>query len=373
MRVGIDGRYIQDQYHGIGRYMYEVARHLARSFPNDEWLIFHDPRQTNSRFDMQTLAANSNLKMVEVKLPLFLPQQQLSWPRLLHKHGIDCFHTPYFDAPWFARCPMLITIHDLIFDRFPDFIPQRHLLPIYRILTTIGVHRAARIVTISEATKRDIIELYGVNPAKISVIPEAAATDFCPASPGAVEEVRKRYRLPAKFVLTLGTMRPQKNIPNLLRAFARIVDRTDAKLVLAGTIDPRWPDDITPLIAELDLAQRIVQPGHIAEADLPALYSAATLFAFPSLIEGFGLPPLEAMSCGTAVVSSSCSSLPEVVGNAGLLVDPQNVEQLASALLQILENPELRQSLEQKSVQRAALFNWESTAKQTMAAYKRTL
>lgn len=370
MRIGIDGRYIQDQYHGIGRYLYETAYHLAATYPDCEFVIFYNPTNRNSRFNLERLWSRSNVRMVEINLPLFLPQQQLLWPFWLRKEQIDCFHTPYFDGPWFAPCPVFVTIHDLIFDRFPSYIPDKRLGLVYRLLTRMGLWRATGVITISEATKADLLELYKVAPNKIWVTPEAAAPAFHPVDYETKEEVRKRYQLPAKFILTLGTMRPQKNVSTLLRAFAKILDQTDAQLVLAGQIDPRWPDAITPLIGELGLQNRIVQPGHIDEVDLPALYSLADVFAFPSIIEGFGLPPLEAMSCGTPVVASNRSSLPEVVGEAGLLVDPLDAEALARALLQVVENPGCRRVLATKSLERAACFNWRRTAQLTMQAYQ---
>jgi len=368
MRIGIDGRYIQDQYHGVGRYIYEIAAQLAQNSPDQQLVIFHNPSYTNTRFDLEALG--SNVKLVKTSLRLFWPQQQLLWPRLLQQHHIELFHSPFFEIPWLAPCPVVVTIHDLIFDRYPNYMPQRHLRLYYRLLTKISVQKSAKIISVSEATKRDLIALYNVAPAKISVTPEATASDFQRVSPEQAEAVRTRYNLPHRFVLTVGTMRPQKNIPTLIRAFAKMAPHTNAALVLAGKADKRWPDEISPLIRKLNLRGRVIQPGHIAEADLPALYTLAEVFAFPSLIEGFGLPPLEAMACGTAVVVSNTSSLPEVVGDAGLLVDPHNAQALAEGLLAILKKPRYRIELENRSLMRAAQFNWQRTAQLTKQAYQ---
>lgn len=369
MRIALDGRYIQDQYHGIGRYMYEMVLHMVNAYPNEQFVLFQNPSYKNTRFDLQRLGQSDNVKLVDTRLPLFYPQQQVVWPWLLQQHQIDLFHTPFFDAPSLVTCPVVITIHDLIFDRYPEYMPQGHFRLYYRLLTELSVRKASQIVTVSEATKRDLVELYGITPANITVTPEATTDKFKPVSIEGAERVRQRYNLPAQFVLTVGTMRPQKNIPTLVKAFADIASQTEAKLVLAGKADSRWADEITPLIEEFNLQERVLRIGHVEEADLPGLYTLADCFAFPSIIEGFGLPALEAMACGTAVIASYAASLPEVVGDAGLLVDPCNVKGFANGLLIILQNPAYRKKLEALSLKRAKKFDWYRTAHATMQAY----
>lgn len=373
MRIALDGRYIQDQYHGIGRYMYEMVLHLVNAYPEQHFVLFHNPSYKNTRFDLERLGQSANVTLVKTRLPLFYPPQQVVWPWLLQQHQINLFHTPFFDAPSLVTCPVVITIHDLIFDRYPEYMPQAHLRLYYRMLTELSVRKASQIITVSEATKRDIVEIYGIRPANITVTAEATTPNFKPVSVKEAERVRLRYKLPAQFVLTVGTMRPQKNIPTLVKAFAHIASQTDATLVLAGKADSRWPDEVTPLIEELNLQGRVMRIGHVVEADLPALYTLADCFAFPSIIEGFGLPALEAMACGTAVVASYTASLPEVVGDAGLLVDPYNAECLANALLVILQNPAYRKKLETLSLKRANKFDWFRTAHATMQAYRLAL
>lgn len=373
MRIALDCRYIQDQYHGIGRYMYEMALHTVDAYPEQQFVLFHNSNYKNTRFDLERLRQATNVKLVNTRLPLFYPQQQVVWPWLLQQYQIDLFHTPFFDAPSLVACPVVITIHDLIFDRYPEYMPQRYLRFYYKTLTELSVRKASQIITVSEATKRDLVDIYGVKKSNITVTSEATTSEFKPVSAEEAERVRLRYKLPAQFVLTVGTMRPQKNIPTLVKAFASIASQTDAALVLAGKADSRWADEITPLIEAFNLQGRVMRIGHVPEADLPALYTLADCFAFPSIIEGFGLPALEAMACGTAVVASYTASLPEVVGDAGLLVDPYNVKGLANGLLIILQNPTYRQKLEMLSLKRAKKFDWSRTAHATMHAYRLAL
>lgn len=373
MRIGIDGRYIQDQYHGVGRYAFHVAKSLAEQFPQDEWIVFYNPAYKNSRFRLADLRDLPNVLTVGTNLRLFRPEAQVAWPRLLRQHGIDLFYTPFFDAPWMAPCPVAITIHDLIFDRYPQFMPQRRYRGYYQMLTRMSLRQAAAVLTVSNATQQDLVDLYGVNTGKIYVTPEAADGAFQPASLEQMSAVRTFYRLPNKFILTVGTQRPHKNVTTLLRAFAQIAPYTDASLVIAGKDDKRWPDEITPLVEELNITERVIRVGHVLEKDLPALYSTADVFVFPSLIEGFGLPPLEAMACGTPVVASDGSSLPEVVGHAGLLVDPLNVNEWAETLLGILSEPRLRRMLSEKGLERAASYSWRRTAHLTHRALSESL
>ena len=373
MRIGIDGRYIQDQYHGVGRYTFEMARELAKNYSEHQLIVFYNPTYSNTRFNLETLGSYPNVTLVETRLRLFWPQQQLLWFWLLRRYKIELFHTPFFDAPLLAPCPVVVTIHDLIFDRYPEYMPQRHFRLYYRMMMRLSLRRAAAIVTVSEATKQDLMELYAIDSEKVAVTPAAAAADYRPITMIQAEEIRARYNLPPRFALSVGTCRPHKNMATLVKAFAAIAPDTDAALVLAGKADPRWPDDIAPLIERFKLHGRLIQPGHIAEADMPALYTLADVFAFPSLVEGFGLPPLEAMACGTAVVASNASSLPEVVGEAGILVAPEDVSDLSRALLVTLKSRVYRQKLERQSLNRAAHFTWQQTARLTMEAYQAVL
>jgi glycosyltransferase involved in cell wall biosynthesis len=370
MRIGIDGRYIQDQYHGVGRYTFETIRELAGNYPEHQLIVFFNPAYPNSRFNLEALKTYPNVTLVETRLRLFWPQQQLIWPGLLRRHMVDLFHTPFFDAPLLAPCPVVVTIHDLIFDRYPEYMPQRHFRLYYRLMMRLSLRRATRIIAVSEATRQDLVDLYGTSAEKICVTPEAASPEYRPVPESQAEKIRARYNLPSRFILTVGTRRPHKNVATLVKAFAKIAPETDAALVLAGKADARWPDDVAPLIRRLNLHGRIIQPGHIAEADMPALYTLADVFAFPSLVEGFGLPPLEAMACGTAVVAGNTSSLPEVVGEAGILVAPDDVTTLGRVLLVTLKFRGYRQKLERHSLSRAAHFTWQQTARLTMEAYQ---
>jgi glycosyltransferase involved in cell wall biosynthesis len=291
----------------------------------------------------------------------------------------DVFHATDFALPPTSRgTRTLLTVHDLSFERDP----QSATPGLRRYLTGIvprSVSRANHILADSKATKEDLIELYNTPHEKITVLYSGVDPRFTPEKQrGEDEHIRRRYKLgPQPIILALGTLQPRKNYSRLISAFAQIADvsqRFDARpithnLVIVGK--QGWLfDSIIADAARLGIKTRIIFPGFADDEDLPALYRAAELFVFPSLYEGFGLPPLEAMACGTPVVTSNVSSLPEVVGDAGLTVDPTDIYALAGAMSRALQDPQLRQQMIQRGLARAAEFTWLRAAEQLGQVYQ---
>ncbi len=262
----------------------------------------------------------------------------------------------------------MVTVHDLAYLRLPDRLPtgrRRY----FAALTRASVRRASRVLAVSESTKRDIVELLGVPPEQIAVTPLAADRSFRPVTGEALEVFLGEQGIVRPFVLSVGTLEPRKNLPTLLRAFARIAAEMPHDLVLAGP-EGWMTDEIHETRRRLDLGDRLRFTGYVDAEALPAWYSAADLFVYPSLYEGFGLPPLEAMACGTPVITSDVSSLPEVVGDAGLTVPPTDEMALAEAMRRVLGDPAIGADLRKRGLERAKRFSWEQTAALTMAAYR---
>jgi glycosyltransferase involved in cell wall biosynthesis len=229
------------------------------------------------------------------------------------------------------------------------------------------------VITDSQASKADIVRFLRVPPQKVHVVSEGVAQAFRPTSAHKVERIRGRYRLPHEYILFVGSVEKRKNLVGLLHAYAKLTaSGRHSPLVVAGSANRRYPE-LSKVLQELDLEQDAIFAGYMPERDLPALYSGATLFVFPSLYEGFGLPPLEAMACGTPVVCSNAASLPEVVGDAALMTDPTDVEGLAAAMFRVLTQPDLAADLRQRGLARAAQFTWERTAHDTLAVYEKVL
>ncbi|MFN3762132.1 MAG: glycosyltransferase family 4 protein, partial [Anaerolineae bacterium] len=224
-------------------------------------------------------------------------------------------------------------------------------------------------IAVSEATRQDLLRCFRVPADRVAVIPEAADPAFCPRPPAEIDALRRKYALPESFVLYVGSNKPHKNLTRLMEAWAQITEYGIRNtLILAGPWDPRYPEP--RLLAERLGLQNICWLGPVPDEDLPALYSAATLFVFPSLYEGFGLPVLEAMACGAPVVCSDTSSLPEVAGDAALRVDPTDVRALAAAITELLTNPARRVEMKERGLQQAARFSWKHTAVLTLERYR---
>jgi glycosyltransferase involved in cell wall biosynthesis len=300
-----------------------------------------------------------------VRIPLTLSAE-------LRRHPVDVLHVQ-FTAPPFAPCPVVTTIHDLSFEHLPETFKRRSRAQL-RLTVRRTARKAALILTLSAFSRRDIIETYAVDPDRVIVTSAAAPAHFKPvASETELKASRDRYGIRANYLLSLGSIQPRKNLTRLIEAFqwlrtARPDDELP-QLVLAGKRG--WLDDQVFRAARQNALNESVKfIGYVPDADLPALYSGAQCFVYPSYFEGFGLPVLEAMQCGAPVIAGNQTSLPEVAGAAALLVDPFDTRALSAAIARVIDHPDYRAELRVKGLKRAAEFSWIETARLTLKAYE---
>jgi glycosyltransferase involved in cell wall biosynthesis len=292
----------------------------------------------------------------------------------LRRRPVDLLHVQY-TAPPLAPCPVVATIHDLSFEHLRQTFKRRSWMQL-RLTVRATARRAAHIIAPSEFTRRDLCETYGLAPSRVSVIPLAAPPSFGPVrDEKELERVRRAYGIEGEYLLAVGSIQPRKNLARLIAAYADLRRaRSKAKLpklVLAGRQAWLYSETLRA-VAEQQIQDCTVFTGYVSERDLPALYAGALCFIYPSYFEGFGLPPLESMQCGTPVITGDLTSLPEVVGDAGLMVDPFDVGALKSAIARLLDNPSLREELRARGLQRAQRFTWNETARQTLHVYRKT-
>jgi glycosyltransferase involved in cell wall biosynthesis len=370
-RIGIDYTAAIQQGAGIGRSVRELVGALAATKPSLPLKLFVagarraalPPPPGHSTYHPSRLS-ELNLVRLWHRLNLPIPVEWWTGP-------LDLFHAPDFTLPPTRRgVKTVLTIHDLAFERYPaEAMPG--MLDYLKRVVPRSVRRADRVIAISAATARDLVDVYGTPPEKIEVIPLGVTDRFHPrAGEGEAAAIHARYHLPpGPLILTVGTLQPRKNHLRLVQAFARVAALySDLTLVIAGA--PGWGyEAVEREVAHLGLNDRVVFTGRVDDADLPALYRASTVFAYPALYEGFGLPPLEAMACGVPVLVGNTSSLPEVVEQAGLLVDPFDVDALSAALDQLVGDDALRIDLSQRGIERARQFTWTRAADQTWAVY----
>jgi glycosyltransferase involved in cell wall biosynthesis len=365
MQVGIDARLVYYTRAGIGEYTLRLTQALAETYPEEHFVLLQDRRQ------VQPLINAGNVSVVHTWVPSHHRAEQLLMPWLIGRLNLDVFHSPDFIPPLRYRGKSVITIHDLAFLIYPHFLTKdaaRYYGQIDR-----AVRRADHIVAVSQSTKSDLVRMLGTSEDAITVIYEAADPRMRPmVRSEALQRVQALYGVPDEFILFVSTIEPRKNVGGLLRAYRRLRDdyKLTPALVLAGS--PGWlSEDVYTLVAELDLKPHTHFLGRVEADDLPFLYNAARCLVHPAFYEGFGLTPLEAMACGTPVVVSNVSSLPEVVGDAAILVDPKQDEEITVALWRVLTDPALCEEMRQKGLQRAAGFSWRRAAEQTMAVYRR--
>ncbi|MCL5952865.1 MAG: glycosyltransferase family 4 protein [Chloroflexi bacterium] len=364
MRIGIDARLVYYHQAGIGQYILRLAQALARIDHEDRFVLF------TSRKDHTPITEQSNFRRQKLWTPSHHRFERLAMSAELFPFNMDVLHSPDFIPPSGARCPTVITVHDLAFLLYPRFLTRDSAR--YYGQVDQAARSADHIIAVSESTKRDTVRLLGVPEEKISVIYEAAHPLFTPiTNEEAISRVRNRYHLPPTFILFVGTIEPRKNIPTLLRAFKRLRDNYKSTATLAIAGNRGWlVEEVDGVIEELKLGDAVRCLGGVPNEELVYLYNAARLFVLPSFYEGFGLTPLEAMACGTPVVVSNTSSLPEVVGDAGWLINPEDVEGLTVAMYRGLTDENLRREMRSKGLRRAQTFSWERTARETLGVYR---
>jgi glycosyltransferase involved in cell wall biosynthesis len=364
MRIGLDVTPLCVPQSGVGTYTTSLLDHLAR-YPDDEIVpLTHRPWYLNAtpQAGGPRLALNKTAWM------------QLVLPGELRRKRIDVCHFTNYVAPLRMPCPSVVTIHDMTLWLYPEYHGRKRLLAM-RSLIPLVARRASAIVTISESAKRDIIEILRVPEQKVHVIYEAPAGHFRPlADRPALELVRRDHDLPERFILHVGTLEPRKNLVRLLEAFALVRQRGAERCALVLVGQRGWKDEAIFAAAErLALGDDVRFLGYVSPETLVALYNLATVAAFPSLYEGFGLPVVESMSCGTPVVTTTRGSLGEVAGDAAEFVDPSDVESIAEGLWRVLDSPAHQDELREKGFRRAGSFSWAEAAAQTRGVYTRVL
>lgn len=369
MRIAFDGTTLTPGRTGVGYYSEHLLHALAKQSRGDELIVISNRALDTTRaLPPLTEVATSGLRT-----PRLVWMQTMA-ARLLRRTGADVVHFTNGMMPIASPVPTVVTIHDMSLTLYPECHPHRRVW-LNRPLVGIAARRATAVITVSESAKRDIVDGYGIDPAKVHVVHEAAAPSFQPVEDAARRaDVRERYGLAERYLLYVGTIEPRKNLPTLLEAFAarRQSGAMPHQLVLAGPYG--WLSrDMQELIDRLRIADAIRQIGYVPFSDLPAIYSAAEMFVFPSIYEGFGLPVVEAMACGTPVITGSAAALIEVAGGAAVHVNPLSVRALGDALAELAANPARRQEMSAAGLVRARTFSWDRAAAETLAVYGRTV
>ncbi|MCB0214387.1 MAG: glycosyltransferase family 4 protein [Anaerolineae bacterium] len=377
MRVAINAWFWNNPSVGSGQYLKYLIPALLQ-VENTLEIILISPEL----FDRQP-ADSERLQTLVAPPPLTNPKsnlakvwfEQVTFPKLCRKLHVDVAHVPYFGSPFSTAVPTIVTIHDLIPMILPEYRGDARVR-LYTRLVAMAAQRAALILADSLASRRDILRYLSVSDERVRVVYLAPAPHYQPVETcQQIDDLKAKYALPADFILYLGGYDARKNVDALIRAYAQINRslRERYPLVLVGKL-PRQASLLFPdpaeLVRQLKLEDNVITPGWIAEEDLPLLYAAAQLFIYPSRYEGFGLPVLEAMACGTPVITSNVSSLPELAGSAALQPDPTDIEQLTKAIEHLCADVSTRRELTQRGFDQVKKFTWHNTATKTLQAYQ---
>jgi glycosyltransferase involved in cell wall biosynthesis len=368
MQIGLDTVVLKKELRGIGSYIKNLVFALLSTAPQDDYFLITS-RSNIHHFD--PIKDKVRISSCPASKLLRVCWEQAVLPEILKARRIDLFHGLAHSLPLRRSCRYVTTIHDLTTYVMPEqHTPGRRSY--LRWMIPQACRRAEGIIAVSENTRNDLVRLLRVPHEKIFVVPLGVDPTLRPVQdPDELLAVRQKYGLPKKFILYLGAIEPRKNLHTLVKAFQEAEDlHREFALVLAGSLG--W--GYGPLLRQVKssaVRDRIIFPGYVSADDLAAVYGASSLFVYPSLYEGFGLPVLEAMACGTPVVTSNVSSLPEVAGDAALFVDPHSASELAAAMRRILAHEDVRQTLSRRGILRARAFDWDRTALKTREVYAR--
>ena len=362
LRIGIDGRAFSSPAAGIRRYALDLTGAL---------LTLQEPIEVVALGGRRSDVPSGLARVDEPSHP----PTNLGWtlvglPRAASRARVDVLHAPAYTAPYWSPAPVVLTIHDVSYARNPEWYPYR-IDPMRRTFYRSSARRAAAVITDSEFSASEIREVYGLDRSRISVVPLGVGRAFAPADTSAPVDLPAGVRSP--FVLHVGDLHERRNLATVadavLEARKTPGNTSGLSLVLAG-VDRGVADALCAIAARSGSPEAVVRLGAVSEAELLNLYRGAAALVYPSLYEGFGLPVLEAMACGTPVIASHAASLPEVLGDAGVLLDPHDVPAWTAAIIQLVNDPDRRRTLRERGLHRAASFSWLRTARQTLAVYR---
>ena len=365
MRIGIDARMINNT--GIGVYIKNLIDGLSKIDKKNEYLLFVDKKGFDDYKVQQ-----KNFTFIKIKSKIFSLGEQYELPIKICKNNLDLFHGTHFNIPILCNCSVVVTIHDLILNLFPEEINSYKKKFYYHIIMNTSLRKSKKIIAVSENTKNDIMRLYRLPKEKVEVVYEAPASRFRKINNKIkFDFIKKKYSIYKEFMLYVGLKKPHKNLVRLIEAhnILRNVKNIDIALVISGKMDERY-NEIMNIIDNYELNDNVIFTGYIPDDELVDLYNLAKIFVFPSLYEGFGLPPLESMACGTPVVSSNAGSLNEILDDAAIFFDAKNIYDMADKIYQVLTDIGLRERLIKMGLSRVKNISWGKTAFKTLAIYK---
>lgn len=373
MHIGLDGIPLAETKTGVGHYTLELGRGLAEISGGDAF-EFVAPSRILLRDADERKSLPANLS-VTFRKPNSLRKHwwTIGLPLYIRQSSFDLFHGTNYNVPLWEACPTVLTIHDLSLFLYPETHEKSRVITGLRRIPVMA-RVATKIITPSEAVRAEVVEHLGVSSEKVIAIPEAARVGFRPAPGEASREARTRFGIEEDFLLYVGTLEPRKNLMLLIRAFEEVLRATKLKPQLVIVGKKGWlVDELFAYVECAGLGDRLLFTNYVSDEDLRALYSSCRMFIYPSIYEGFGLPPLEAMACGAPVITTRIASIMETVGNAARLVATDDVNALARNITELLTDAGARSTLSAAGLERAALFSWAKTARMTMKVYEETL